>query len=64
MNLNIELNELLPDNVSKRDITLLFLTSLISAIQNGENLEDLIKALNQKAELPKLALTTCMKKIL
>ena len=28
------LNELLPDNVSKRDITLLFLTSLISAIQN------------------------------
>ena len=38
----------MPDNVSKRDITLLFLTSLISAIQNGENLEDLIESIKSK----------------
>ena len=38
----------MPDNVSKRDITLLFLTSLISAIQNGENLEDLIHSIKSK----------------
>ena len=42
------LSELLPDDVSKRDITLLFLTSLISAIQNGENLEDLIQSIKSK----------------
>ena len=42
------LDELLPDNVSKRDITLLFLTSLISAIKNGENLEDLIASIKSK----------------
>lgn len=42
------LNLLLPENVSKRDITLLFLTSLISAIQNGENLEDLIESIKSK----------------
>ena len=42
------LDGLLPDNVSKRDITLLFLTSLISAIKNGENLEDLIASVKSK----------------
>ena len=42
------LNELLPEEVSKRDITLLFLTSLISAIKNGENLEDLIGSIKSK----------------
>jgi pyrroline-5-carboxylate reductase len=42
------LDELLPNNVSKRDITLLFLTSLISAIKNGENLEDLIASIKSK----------------
>ena len=42
------LNELLPEEVSKRDITLLFLTSLISAIKNGENLEDLIGSIRSK----------------
>ena len=42
------LSELLPDNVSKRDLTLLFLTSLISAIQNGEDLEDLIQSIKSK----------------
>lgn len=42
------LDELLPNSVSKRDITLLFLTSLISAIKNGENLEDLIASIKSK----------------
>ena len=42
------LNELIPDGISKRDITLLFLTSLISAIKNGENLEDLIGSIKSK----------------
>ena len=42
------LDELIPDGISKRDITLLFLTSLISAIKNGENLEDLIGSIKSK----------------
>jgi pyrroline-5-carboxylate reductase len=42
------LDELIPDGISKRDITLLFLTSLISAIKNGESLEDLIGSIKSK----------------
>ena len=42
------LDGLLPDNVSKRDVTLLFLTSLISAIKDGENLDDLIGSIKSK----------------
>jgi pyrroline-5-carboxylate reductase len=42
------LDELIPDGISKRDITLLFLTSLISAIKNGESLEDLIGIIKSK----------------
>ena len=42
------LAELLPDDIARRDITLLFLTSLISAIQNGENLDDLIQSIKSK----------------
>lgn len=42
------LDELIPEGISKRDITLLFLTSLISAIKNGESLEDLIGSIKSK----------------
>ena len=51
------LSELLPNDVSKRDITLLFLTSLISAIQNGENLEDLIQSIKSKGGTTEAGLT-------
>jgi pyrroline-5-carboxylate reductase len=46
--MNLILDGLLPDNVSKRDVTLLFLTSLISAIKDGENLDDLIASIKSK----------------
>ena len=42
------LSELLPPDVSKRDITLLFLTSLISSIKDGQNIEELILSIKSK----------------
>jgi len=42
------LSELLPPDVSKRDITLLFLTSLISSIKDGQNIEELIQSIKSK----------------
>ena len=42
------LTELVEDQGNKREITILFLTSLISAIKNGENLGDLIDSVASK----------------
>lgn len=42
------LTELVEDKDSKREITILFLTSLMSAIKNGENLDDLIDSVASK----------------
>ena len=42
------LTELVEDQDNKREITILFLTSLISAIKNGENLDDLIDSVASK----------------
>ena len=46
--MSLKKDELLPDGETKRDITVIFLSSLIASIKNGENLEDIIDSIKSK----------------
>ena len=50
------LDELLTDKESKRLVSIVFLSSIINAIKNGENLEELVESVASKGGTTEAAL--------